>query len=162
MEKLDNVLKITNFINLTKTLLYMKNFLLKNLLLVVMGLFLYTGTAKADFPIEKPSDNVSEQATSQTSQGQVSKQNVLKEQIKTLTFKEKIKFLRKIRKETKIDKKSSVKAVPKVVLYILAIIIPPVAVGLHTDWGEPTLWNLLWTLLFGIPGIIHAFYIILK
>ena len=140
----------------------MKNFLLKNLLLVVMGLFLYTGTAKADFPIEKPSDNVSEQATSQTSQGQVSKQNVLKEQIKTLTFKEKIKFLRKIRKETKIDKKSSVKAVPKIVLYILAVILPPVAVGLHTDWGEPTLWNLLWTLLFGIPGIIHAFYIILK
>lgn len=48
----------------------------------------------------------------------------------------------------------------KIGLYILAIFIPFVAVGIHTDWGMPTLWNVLWSFLGGIPGIIHAFIVL--
>ena len=80
---------------------------------------------------------------------------------KNMSFKEKFKMLREIKKEIKKSKKIK-KGTPKVILYILAVILPPVAVGIFTDWGEPTLWNLLFTLLFWIPGIIHAFYILLR
>ena len=79
-----------------------------------------------------------------------------------LTFKEKVKLVRELKKEIKKVKKSETKGTPKVILYILAVILPPIAVGIFTDWGEPTLWNLLFTLLFWIPGIVHAFYILLR
>jgi len=46
----------------------------------------------------------------------------------------------------------------KTLLYILAFVIPFVAVGLVTDWEiKDVLINLLLTALCGIPGIIHAF-----
>lgn len=52
---------------------------------------------------------------------------------------------------------------PMILLYLLAIFIPFVAVGLVTDWeATPTISNILWTLLCGIPGIIHAFIIIAR
>ncbi len=47
-----------------------------------------------------------------------------------------------------------------VVLYILAFFIPPLAVGIFTRCGMPTLWNILWTLLFFFPGIIHAIIVL--
>ena len=48
-----------------------------------------------------------------------------------------------------------------VIEYILAVFLPPVAVGLHTDWDlKPTLSNVGWTILGGIPGIIHAFVVL--
>lgn len=50
--------------------------------------------------------------------------------------------------------------ISKSVYIILAIFIPFVAVGLATDWGMETVWNILWCLLCGIPGIIHAFIIL--
>ncbi|MBC8047276.1 MAG: YqaE/Pmp3 family membrane protein [Fimbriimonadaceae bacterium] len=48
------------------------------------------------------------------------------------------------------------------VLYILAIILPPLAVGLYTDWDTPTLWNLLFTLIGWLPGVVHAFIVITR
>ncbi|MBK7443936.1 MAG: YqaE/Pmp3 family membrane protein [Bacteroidetes bacterium] len=45
-------------------------------------------------------------------------------------------------------------------MYILAVLLPPVAVAIHTDLGMPTVWNILWTLLAWLPGVIHAFYIL--
>lgn len=46
----------------------------------------------------------------------------------------------------------------KTLLYILAFVIPFVAVGLVTDWEiKDILINLLLTALCGVPGIIHAF-----
>jgi len=139
----------------------MKKHLLKSLSLLALSLFLLSGTAKADMPIEKPNDKVSEATPLQAPQMQTLKQDALKEQIKSLTFREKTKLFRKIRKETKIARKNGVKETPKVLLYILAVFLPPIAVGIHTDWSISTLWNLLWTICFWIPGIIHAFYIIL-
>lgn len=53
--------------------------------------------------------------------------------------------------------------VPVAVLYILALFIPVLAVGFATNWDVmPMVYNLLWTLLCGIPGIIHAFIVIAR
>ena len=52
------------------------------------------------------------------------------------------------------------KADASVGLYILAVLIPPVAVAIYTDLGMPTVWNILWTLLGYIPGVIHAFIVL--
>lgn len=55
-------------------------------------------------------------------------------------------------------------AVEKIVLIILAILIPPVAVGIVSDWDDTNaiLLNLLLTVLCWIPGIIHAIIYINK
>lgn len=48
-----------------------------------------------------------------------------------------------------------------VLLYILCFLIPPVAVGLATDWEASTvIINILWCLLCGIPGVIHAIIVV--
>ena len=45
--------------------------------------------------------------------------------------------------------------------WVLALFIPWLAVGIVTDWDVKTVViNILWTLLCGIPGIIHAFIIL--
>ena len=47
------------------------------------------------------------------------------------------------------------------ICFILCFIIPPVAVGLITDWDiNKVLLNLLLTILCGIPGIIHALIVV--
>lgn len=67
----------------------------------------------------------------------------------------------KISKAQKKSGDTSASGHPMILLYILAILIPPVAVGLVTDWEtNPVIYSLLWTLLCGLPGIIHAFIII--
>jgi len=81
--------------------------------------------------------------------------------VKKLNLREKFKMIHQVKKEMRKAKKSG-SNVPMVVLYILAVLLPPLAVGLFTNWGEPTLWNLLFTILFWLPGIIHAFYILLR
>jgi uncharacterized membrane protein YqaE (UPF0057 family) len=78
---------------------------------------------------------------------------------KKLKFREKLKLIREMRKELKKQKKGG-SDVPMVVLIILAIFLPPIAVGLYTNWDTPTLWNLLFWIFFIIPGIVHAFYIL--
>lgn len=48
-----------------------------------------------------------------------------------------------------------------ILLYVLCILIPPLAVGIVTDWdGGPVILNLLLCLLCWIPGIIHAFIVV--
>ncbi len=66
--------------------------------------------------------------------------------------------------DLKITKKMSEQApkVSKAVLIVLCFFLPFVAVGLKTDWGMPVIYNLLWCLLGGVPGIIHALYVVLK
>ena len=75
----------------------------------------------------------------------------------TLGFKEKITIV-KAAKEMK--KSAAGEDISKGLYIVLAIFIPFVAVGLATDWGIETLWNVLWCLLCGVPGIIHAFIIL--
>jgi len=49
----------------------------------------------------------------------------------------------------------------KLLLIILAIILPPLAVGLHSGFGKTFLINLILTFFFWIPGVIHALIVIL-
>lgn len=51
--------------------------------------------------------------------------------------------------------------VPYILLFILCFIFPPIVVGLVTDWDtEIIIYNLLWCILCGFPGIIHALIIL--
>lgn len=50
----------------------------------------------------------------------------------------------------------------KVLLIILAILLPPLAVYLHAGTGRDLVINIILSLLFYLPGIIHALYVITK
>ncbi|MEN8200710.1 MAG: YqaE/Pmp3 family membrane protein [Thermodesulfobacteriota bacterium] len=50
----------------------------------------------------------------------------------------------------------------KLLLIILAIFLPPVAVFLKSGAGKDLLINILLCLLFYIPGIIHALWVVSK
>ena len=50
----------------------------------------------------------------------------------------------------------------KMVLIILAILLPPVAVFLNNGAGKDLLINIVLCLLFYIPGILHALWLITK
>lgn len=50
----------------------------------------------------------------------------------------------------------------KLLLVIIAILIPPLAVGLKTGVGAPLFINIILTLLFYVPGLLHALYVVLK
>jgi uncharacterized membrane protein YqaE (UPF0057 family) len=51
----------------------------------------------------------------------------------------------------------------KVLQVIVALFIPPLAVYMKTGKIDGTFWlNILLTLMFDLPGVIHALYIILK
>lgn len=66
-------------------------------------------------------------------------------------------------KQTKAIKKAAGGDVPVGLLYVLCFFIPWLAVGLATDWDIKTvLFNILWTMLCGIPGIIHAFIVVAR
>ena len=49
-----------------------------------------------------------------------------------------------------------------VLLIILAILLPPVAVYLKAGAGRDLVINIILCLLFYIPGVIHALWIVLK
>jgi len=50
----------------------------------------------------------------------------------------------------------------KIVLVVLAILLPPLAVYLKTKSGKDTVINLILCFLFWLPGVIHALYLCLK
>lgn len=86
---------------------------------------------------------------------------LLKSEIKTLTVAEKVRLAKIVHKQAKDYKDGVTSVAPsKGVLYVLAIILPPVAVGLATDWQKPVIFNILWLLLGGLPGIIHALIVV--
>ena len=49
----------------------------------------------------------------------------------------------------------------KVVLVILAIILPPLAVFLQKGAGKDLLINVILCLLMWVPGVLHALYVVL-
>lgn len=49
-----------------------------------------------------------------------------------------------------------------IIQIILAIFLPPVAVLLEKGISSAFFFNILWTILGVVPGIIHAFYILTK
>ena len=50
----------------------------------------------------------------------------------------------------------------KVVLIILAILLPPVAVFLKKGAGKDLIINIVLCLLFFLPGVIHAVWLVTK
>jgi uncharacterized membrane protein YqaE (UPF0057 family) len=50
----------------------------------------------------------------------------------------------------------------KIILVILAILLPPLAVFLKTSSGKDTIINIVLCLLFWLPGVLHALYVCLK
>lgn len=87
--------------------------------------------------------------------------DALKAEVKKLTLKEQKRLFFMVYNQFKQSQKNGTE-VDQVVLYILAVVLPPVAVGLHTNWEPtPTLINVILTILGWLPGIVHAFYVIL-
>jgi len=79
---------------------------------------------------------------------------------KAKTYSTKSNVLSKAKTLKKATKKSK-KDDDTILLYILCFLIPPIAVGLATNWDEKTLIiNIILTLLCGIPGIIHALIVV--
>ncbi len=50
----------------------------------------------------------------------------------------------------------------KLLLVIVAILLPPLAVALRDGLGGHFILNIVLWLLFYIPGLIHALYIVLR
>ena len=50
----------------------------------------------------------------------------------------------------------------KVILILLAILLPPLAVYLKTKSGKSTFINIILCIFFWVPGILHALYLIFK
>ncbi|MGQ0628077.1 MAG: YqaE/Pmp3 family membrane protein [Phycisphaerales bacterium] len=49
----------------------------------------------------------------------------------------------------------------KLLLVIIAILLPPLAVGLKKGIGGALILNIVLTLLFFVPGLLHALYVVL-
>lgn len=47
-------------------------------------------------------------------------------------------------------------------LIIIAILLPPLAVGLKRGVGGALLLNIILTLIFWLPGLLHAVYVVLQ
>ena len=84
---------------------------------------------------------------------------ILKAEMKGLSLSEKVKLVKMSIADVKQAQLSGTDK-PSTGLYILAVLIPPLAVGIYTDWGKPTFYNLLWTMCGDLPGIIHAFIVL--
>jgi uncharacterized membrane protein YqaE (UPF0057 family) len=52
--------------------------------------------------------------------------------------------------------------ISKLLLVIIAILLPPLAVGLKEGIGMPLVLNIILTLIFYVPGLLHALWVILK
>ncbi|MFC1845057.1 YqaE/Pmp3 family membrane protein [Thermodesulfobacteriota bacterium] len=50
----------------------------------------------------------------------------------------------------------------KILLIIIAILLPPLAVFLKSGAGKDLLINIILCLLFYVPGIIHALWVVTK
>lgn len=84
---------------------------------------------------------------------------------KNLSRKEKKERFREVKKELKeykkLKKSGAEPSTNKVLLVILAILLPPLAVYLHQGEINSKFWiSLLLTLLFWIPGVIYALLVI--
>ena len=78
-----------------------------------------------------------------------------------LTVKDKIKVAKAVNKMKKAAKRGDADGIPTVVLFILAVLLPPLAVGLVTDWDlEQTLISVGLTFLCWFPGIVHAIIVV--
>jgi uncharacterized membrane protein YqaE (UPF0057 family) len=50
----------------------------------------------------------------------------------------------------------------KLLMVIIAILLPPLAVFLKSGVGKDLIINIVLCLLFFVPGVLHALYVVLK
>jgi uncharacterized membrane protein YqaE (UPF0057 family) len=50
----------------------------------------------------------------------------------------------------------------KLLLVIIAILLPPLAVFLKSGAGKDLLINIILCILFWIPGVLHGLWVVLK
>ena len=50
----------------------------------------------------------------------------------------------------------------RLLLVIIAILLPPLAVGLKTGIGSQLYLNIILTMLVYLPGLVHALWVVLK
>jgi len=86
--------------------------------------------------------------------------NILKDEINSLSTGERLRLINMSIRQVNNAKLAGDISNAKPALYIVAIFLPPLAVGVYTDWGMPTIWNICWCCIFWVPGIIHAFYVL--
>jgi len=119
--------------------------------IVIVSIILMTGSVYASFPVNNSGDVQQTEIKSNVKESK----NVVDQ--KVINKSE----LKKALKEAKKSNSSKGGGVPIAVLYLLCFLFPVIAVGLATDWDlMPMIYNLLWTLLCGIPGVIHAIIVV--
>lgn len=139
----------------------MKQILQKSLLLI-MGISIFSGSVfSAAVPANTPT-------TTGNPSEKTAPMPTVKEVINSFTSasrserKQRVKEAKKELKEYKKLKKSGADpSTNKVLLIVLAILLPPLAVYLHQGEINSKFWiSLLLTLLFFIPGVIYALLVV--
>lgn len=101
---------------------------------------------------------VDEETPSVQKRDEVTEMTISKKREK-IKMRDVVKKVRSIKKQKKSNSGNS--SVPMVLLIILAILLPWLAVGLHTGWDTLlTLVSFLLWLLFVVPGIVFALLVI--
>ena len=85
---------------------------------------------------------------------------IVEEKVSSLNFIQKLQ-LSKIALEAVKTKGVMSTQGPSVGMYILAVILPPLAVWLYTGDTNVTLINLLLTIIGWLPGVVHALVFVL-
>jgi uncharacterized membrane protein YqaE (UPF0057 family) len=107
-----------------------------------------TNSSNSDFSTFKSEKNISDVKASEKAQSK-------------LTVKDKIKVVKAVNKMKKAAKRGDADGIPTVLLFVLAVLLPPLAVGLVTDWDlEQTLISVGLTFLCWLPGIVHAIIVV--
>ena len=139
----------------------MKTTLLKFSFIAFLSLFFMTNNSLAK---ENPTKKKTKSETNHSKIEKKTNKKSNSKKIKKLTFKEKFRIIKQFRKEKRKARKLGIKADDRMILlYVLAVLLPPVAVGIYTDWdAKLTLIDLLLTIIFWIPGVVFAFFVLLS
>jgi|GEM_PF-1390019 len=132
----------------------MKNlrFLMSALLLSITSMAVFAGNPEQQKPTAESVFELAGTLNYETA-------DVLKQEFEKLSAREKTNLIQLAVADANAAKAFNA-AEASIGLYILAVLLPPLAVAIYTDLGTPTLWNILFTILGWIPGVIHAFYIL--
>ncbi len=119
--------------------------------IVIVSIILMTGSVYASFPVNNSGDVQQTEIKNNVKESK----NVVDQKVFNKSE------LKKALKEAKKSNSSKGGDVPIGVLYLLCFLFPVLAVGLATNWDlMPMIYNILWTLLCGFPGIIHAIIVV--
>lgn len=131
-------------------------FLMKNLsfvLLMIFGLFVGMPAAEAVVRPVNPENTVEKVETKELTKKEARKQRRMERKAKKKQLKQAIRDW----------KKEGASDTDTLLLVILAILIPPLAVGIYEGGLTNRFWiSLLLTLLFFLPGMIYALIVILE